>query len=202
MSDTTKELERLRATAVLIREKVCKKSYGNGWFHEYGCPKCGKVRLKTHTQAKLHPMCTSCSKVTHGLTYTDRRYNVWANMKDRCTNPKNKNAKNYILRGITVCAEWMTFDGFMKWEKFEDYKPGLQIDRIDNDKGYSPDNCRWATPTENNRNTRANKLTPLDIKLIRTLRDSGMKQKDIAESIGVSQGLVSEILAGKKWQNV
>lgn len=81
---------------------------------------------------------------------------VWRTMLARCTNPKAKNYGQYGGRGITVCTQWLSFEGFIK-------DMGLRptaahsLDRIDNDAGYTPDNCRWATRSEqqkNKRNTR------------------------------------------------
>ena len=82
----------------------------------------------------------------------------WYHIKERCY---NKNSKSYPLyggRGITVCDEWLhDSDAFARWAMENGYKSGLEIDRIDNDKGYSPDNCRWIPKIQNMRNTRINK---------------------------------------------
>ena len=91
--------------------------------------------------------------LTHGMART-RTYYVWANIKDRCLNPKNPRYKDYGGRGIIVCPEWMKFKNF-----FADMgkKPeGLSIDRIDNDKNYCESNCKWSTPKEQANNRRNN----------------------------------------------
>lgn len=71
-------------------------------------------------------------------------------MVKRCFDPKHSNFRNYGGRGITVCDEWLNdCPSFVLWAVSNGYKPGLQIDRRDNDKGYSPGNCRFVTPANN-----------------------------------------------------
>ena len=94
---------------------------------------------------------------THGLRRT-RLYDIWSNLKGRCDNPKNKCYHNYGGRGITYCKEWEHFEPFWEWAMANGYRSGLTIDRIDNSKGYCPENCRWATIKEQARNRRTNHL--------------------------------------------
>ena len=82
---------------------------------------------------------------------------VYNGMINRCTDPNNAQWKNYGGRGITVCKEWRENpDEFYLWAMTHGWRKGLQIDRTDNSKGYSPWNCRFVTAKENCRNTRAN----------------------------------------------
>jgi hypothetical protein len=78
-------------------------------------------------------------------------------MKTRCYNIKDPHYPRYGGRGITVCAEWLNnFDAFLDWSIKHGSAPGLQIDRIDNDKGYCPSNCRWTTAEVNSNNRSGN----------------------------------------------
>lgn len=82
-------------------------------------------------------------------------YGRWHNMLQRCYDTKCKNYRNYGGRGIRVCQEWHTFRNFVEWtESRSDYSPELQLDRIDNNGDYTPDNCRWVTAKENCNNRR------------------------------------------------
>lgn len=87
---------------------------------------------------------------------------VWYGMKYRCTCPKSASFADYGGRGITVCEEWLNNDkAFIEWAFANGYEPGLTIDRIDNAKGYSPDNCRWVTRSVQQNNTRKNRQITL-----------------------------------------
>ncbi len=82
-------------------------------------------------------------------------YPIWQTMKQRCSNSKANGYKYYGGRGISVCKEWENNPGaFIKWAQNNGYKNGLQIDRIDNDKNYCPENCRFVTHRENSLNRR------------------------------------------------
>lgn len=77
-------------------------------------------------------------------------------MHTRCYNEHFAAYKYYGGRGITICDEWReNFQAFHDWAMANGYRDDLTIDRIDNDKGYSPDNCRWITMEEQNKNKRA-----------------------------------------------
>lgn len=91
--------------------------------------------------------------------YKERLYHVWNSMKNRCRCAKDKAYKNYGGRGIRVCDEWMhDYKAFKEWAYSHGYTDGLWLDRIDNNRDYSPENCRWATTKEQARNKRTTVL--------------------------------------------
>jgi len=92
---------------------------------------------------------------THGMS-ANPLYFVWKNMLERCSNEDLKVYKHYGGRGISVCAEWEDINTFMEWANENGYKEGLEIDRIDNDGDYIPNNCRFTTRKEQMLNTRRN----------------------------------------------
>jgi hypothetical protein len=91
----------------------------------------------------------------HGQSHT-RLYRVWWCMHHRCKTKNHWGYKNYGGRGIKVCTEWKYFEPFQDWALSHGYTDELQLDRINNNKGYSPVNCRFTTPKENSNNRRDN----------------------------------------------
>lgn len=79
-------------------------------------------------------------------------YRTWSGMIQRTTNPRCDDWHNYGGRGITVCDRWRTFASFLA--DMGERPAGLTLDRVDNDRGYEPGNCRWATKSEQQRNQR------------------------------------------------
>lgn len=105
----------------------------------------------------------------HGHSHT-RLYGIFHNMKDRCYNPNNQAYPSYGGRGITICPEWLQDGGvekFIKWFYENGYIDGKSraeqsIDRKDNDKEYSPDNCRWVNKDIQNYNKRCTRKIVID----------------------------------------
>jgi hypothetical protein len=119
----------------------------------------------------------------HGMRRSSE-YAIWCGIKDRCGNPRNRAYKDYGGRGIYVCDRWSLFSNF-----YNDMGPrpdGLMLERIDNNKGYSPENCKWANRVEQNNNKRSNVLITVDGET-RPLREW-------AEKAGLKYGTVHQRL--------
>ena len=115
---------------------------------------------KDVSAASLRNRTRSCGHCKMNLTplfvreHKNRLYHAWSEMRRRCKGGAT-NSKYYEGKGITYCPEWEDFDIFAQWAIDNGYKEGLEIDRIDGDKDYSPDNCRWVTHKRNSRNRKA-----------------------------------------------
>lgn len=124
-----------------------------------------------------------------GSTEKDRRlYNIWSCMRQRCNNPKHTAAKWYYYKGIRLCDEWESdFNAFQLWAIGNGYRNDLTIDRVDPDKGYEPDNCRWITLDENRKRARrqARKVLP------NTKKKETVK---VAKSIPIKEGRFMVVL--------
>lgn len=125
----------------------------------------------------------SISNTTHGKTNT-RLFGIWMGMKNRCYIPSNKEYARYGGRGITICDEWKDdFMAFYTWSMSNGYMDGLSIDRIDNDNGYSPNNCRWITIRAQQNNRCNNKFLSFNGKT-KTLSEWAEETKIPAAVIG------------------
>ena len=149
-----------------------KNSYG-AYMWNCVCD-CGTRRaVAGHTLRRGLSMSCGCLGAEHRLKAVrdkpkgksnDRLYSVWSGMVDRCHNSASKYYDRYGGRGITVCAEWRdNYDAFKKWAYSNGYNDSVSkyqctIDRIDNQLGYSPDNCRWVDMTVQCNNRASNHI--------------------------------------------
>ena len=148
---------------VLYKDKPHHGSKNSFWVCR--C-KCGNTGIVTRS-CLLSGRSSSCGckpnenrkgiNRTHGMSKT-RLYHEWASMRKRCRNPNDRFAKSYYLKGITVCNEWNSFEAFRDWSLSNGYDDSLTIDRIDNSKGYCPENCRWIPNSEQSSNRTNNRF--------------------------------------------
>ncbi len=130
-------------------------------------------------------------------------YVAWKNMRQRCFNPGNPRYDRYGARGITVCARWESFELFVSDMGVKPFATA-QIDRINNDGDYSPENCRWASPTENIRNSASTKITPAMAEQIKTaFATQGGSNRGISaaleKELGVAAATLRDISYGRTW---
>jgi|SRR5208282_367021 len=126
---------------------------------------------------------------THGMSRT-RLYGIWRAMISRCSNPNVVNYHNYGGRGIAVCRQWQNSGNFIRWALSHGYQSGLMIERRNNDRGYKPSNCYWATRKQQARNKRSNTFLKMGGKRLTIVEWS--------ELLGIPPGTITARLA-KGW---
>jgi hypothetical protein len=157
--ETSKDITGMRfGKLIAIRQYIYKnnKSY---WLCRCDCGKESIVDKRSLTGG-ITKSCgcwarelTKMRSITHGESKS-RLYKIWVGMRHRCNDLEYE---RYGKRGITVCKEWDAYDVFRDWALNNGYADNLSIDRIDNDRGYEPANCRWATIKEQANNRSSNR---------------------------------------------
>lgn len=187
------------------------------------CSRCQRERPLSafnrhrHRKDGLDSKCKQCNAAAGKEWYrrrqrdTNRLYSTYMGMICRCHCESHSNFSAYGGRGISVCDEWRaSFEAFVEWANCNGYQPSLQLDRIDNDGGYSPDNCRFVTAADNAQNKRPRDtpmrtnptLTVEQVRQVKALLALGVAQRQIARQFGVTHTTIWAIKIGRTWKDV
>jgi hypothetical protein len=153
------------------------------WYASCKCS-CGKEIQRIYVRSLLTGNTKSCGCYNSDLTKQrnlkhgaknrnqsrNRLYEIWVDMRRRCNSTTHNRAKNYSLKGIRVCDEWNDFLVFQDWAIKNGYNDSLSIERIDNDKNYCPENCKWISMKDQAKNRTTNHYLTLNGKT-QTLTD-------------------------------
>lgn len=166
-----KHLENRRFNLLtVIKETDERRSGQTVWLCQCDCGSLHKIATRELTSGQKSCGCAKAKRgkqnhfYKHGMVSL---YRVWYRMRSRCYNQKNNQYKNYGARGIGVDSRWSSFESFLEDNKTsylehikEHGKRNTSLERVNNDLGYSPSNCRWATKKEQVRNRRVTLTVP------------------------------------------
>lgn len=157
---------------------LCQKHYRR--FQLYG---------NTHTVNKPGPKPGCNNIITHGKSNA-RIYTIWKAMRSRCTNLNDRRYPDYGGRGITLCERWKDFTNFNK-DMSPSYADNLTIDRIDNNQGYSKENCKWSSYKEQCNNKRNNRVI--------VYKGKAFTLTQLAEEVNIDRACLGDRLTKHKW---
>jgi hypothetical protein len=171
------------------------------------CHKCDTMKPRSEffrnkiTPDGLQGCCKMCCS-TYNKRWRDRfgERQAWRHMLNRCNDVRHHAYDRYGGRGIKVCKRWEDYDNFLADMGKRPYRKA-ELDRIDNNGGYSKDNCRWTDHTTNMRNRRNVTMTMETARLIRAAKARGNKtQRAIAKAFNITPQQVSEIVLCQTWK--
>lgn len=178
------------------------------YYGVFLCPYCNQPTIMPIGNGRRNKSCgcksielASLNKTSNHHLSKTKLYDVWAGIIQRCYDEKSPVYKYYGLKGVVLCKEWRhNAPVFVLWALNNGYKEGLQIDRIDNNGNYTPDNCRFVTRKENMRNTSRLKLS---IEKVREIRQKYIPfrytRKELAEEFNCSVGTIKQVISHKTW---
>lgn len=150
----------------------------------------GNLRQKRGTACRCKMRLGASRRMTtHGLARTSE-YKTWTGIKTRCTNAKAKSFKAYGGRGITIADVWLSFETFIS-DMGPMPAPGYTIERVDNERGYGPGNCRWATSAEQALNKRTTRFL--------TLNDVRLPMAEWARKTGIPEATIERRINARGW---
>lgn len=168
-----KDISGQRFGRLVAVKRVGSKLRGNAYHALWLCQcDCGNKKLITHSDLMTGRVfscgCQKSEHITKHGGYKDRLYDVWVGIKDRCYNKNCKSYNSYGGRGIKVCDDWLeNYSNFKKWAYENGYNENAKrlectLDRINVSGDYEPNNCRWITIQEQNKNKRNTILIEID----------------------------------------
>lgn len=191
-------------------ERLYKIKYPSGqmkWTSLYQCPYCKKKyrKLETTINKSTVDHCGCQNNYMINWKYGPELKSRWQGMLTRTVNGRFKRPKSYDLgpyKDVKVCDEWNnSFKSYYDWAIENNFEPRLHMDRIDSKKDYSPDNCRWITQQENNRNGARSKLNINTVREVMFLYGL-YRNIDIARIYNITPPVVVNISTGIIWKDI